>query len=716
MTRGSGEREKAMKKNKGQVRTVTGVLRVKYNGGCWLAPDRAGEASLTLDPKECEGLLPGDRLEVAPRVAPASRGRMFEGAAGREERRGTVLRLVERRRKQVAGVLRVAEPYYAYVVPRDPFVRGNVKLDNPLDEVREHAGKLVAARLGEARMGGGLTGTFARVIGDGDPESAKNDLPALLEDHARSEAFPEAVTKECAKIPRLGGKGVFAARWARALMEGRRDLRGACVVTIDPSDARDYDDAVSVEPLGSGKGWRLGVHIADVAAYVTPGTKVDAEARERGNSVYLVDRCIRMLPEELTVRVCSLQPGEDHLTHTVEMTVGPDGRVSGVETYRSVIRSRACLNYDEVQAHFDRGTGVRGGEEVRRGVDELKAASEALRERRMAGGALDFALPEARCVLGADGQAVGFARRAAKEAYGLIEECMLAANRAVAEKIRAAGAPSVYRVHDEPDDEQWENMAAELSALGLKEPPRDGLEMSRLARSLDGDGRKEMAMLAMLRNMQRAVYSSECAPHFGLGFEAYAHFTSPIRRYPDLLVHRVLCAVEEGRKPPYGEGEIERWAVHCGDTERDAAEMEAQSLQAVRLRYYARLLEKGEVGPFEGTVTGLNPKGLLVELRDSLQPGLLPYSAMGKERFLLAPDSFHAYGSKGKEYALGQRVEVCIAAVDEERRRVDFFLPGAEDEPERRGVKSEKRKVKNENGRLGKKARGRRRGRRGGNA
>lgn len=667
-----------MKKYKGQVRTVTGVLRVKYNGGCWLAPDHAGEPSWTLDPKECEGLLPGDRLEVAPVAAPESRRRMFEGAAGREERRARVLRLVERRRKQVVGVLRVAEPYYAYVVPRDPFVRGNVKLEDDLESVREHAGKLVAARLGEPRPGGGLAGTFARVVGDGDPESAKNDLPALLEDHARSEAFPEAVAKECAKIPRLGGKGVFAARRAKALLEGRRDLRGACVVTIDPSDARDYDDAVSVERLGGGKGWRLGVHIADVAAYVTPGTKVDAEARERGNSVYLVDRCIRMLPEELTVRVCSLQPGEDHLTHTVEMTVAPDGRVSDVETYRSVIRSRACLNYDEVQEHFDRGTGVRGGEDVRKAVDELKAASEALRARRMAGGALDFALPEARCVLGADGQAAGFARRAAKEAYGLIEECMLAANRAVAEKIRAAGAPSVYRVHGEPDDEQWENMAAELAALGLREPPRNGLEMSRLARNLDGDGRKEMAMLAMLRNMQRAVYSSECAPHFGLGFGAYAHFTSPIRRYPDLLVHRVLCAVEEGRKPPYGEAEIERWAVHCGDTERDAAEMEAQSLQTVRLRYYAGLMEKGEVGPFEGMITGLNPKGLLVELRDSLQPGLLPYSAMGKERFILAPDSFHAYGNKGKEYALGQRVGVCIASVDEERRRVDFFLPGVD--------------------------------------
>ena len=660
-------------------KTVVGVLRVRYNGGCWLAPDRAGEASLTLDPKECEGLLPGDRLEVAVAVAPESRRRMFEGEAGREERRGKVVRLVERRRKKVVGVLRVAEPYYAYVVPRDPFVRGNVRLEDPLEKVMGLAGRLVSARLGAPERG--LVGTFERELGD--PESAANDLPALLEDHDRREAFPEEVTRECARMPRLGGKGFRGARQAKALLEGRKDLREACVVTIDPADARDYDDAVSVEPLGAGKGWRVGVHIADVAAYVTPGTKVDAEARERGNSVYLVDRCIRMLPEELTVRVCSLQPDEDHLTHTVEMTVGADGSVSDVETYRSVIRSRACLSYDEVQAHFDRGTGVRGGEDVRRAVDDLKAASEALRARRMEGGALDFALPEAHCEMGADGVPTGFSRRAAKEAYALIEECMLAANRAVAEKVRAAGAPSVYRVHGEPDAEQWENMAAELAALGLKEPPRNGLEMSRLAKNLAGDGRQEMAMLAMLRNMQRAVYSSECAPHFGLGFEAYAHFTSPIRRYPDLLLHRVLCAVEDGRKPPYTEAEIERWAVHCGDTERDAAELEAQSLQTVRLRYYAGLLEKGETGPFEGMITGLNPKGLLVELSDSLQPGLLPYSAMGKERYTLAPDSFHAYGSRGKEYALGQRIQVGLAAVDEERRRVDFFLPGVEDEGEK---------------------------------
>jgi len=701
-----------MKKDRGAMRTVVGVLRVKFNGGCWLAPDRAGEASLTLDPKECEGLLPGDRLEVAPRAAPASRGRMFEGAAGREERRGKVLRLVERRRTQVVGVLRLSSPYYAYVVPRDPFVRGNVRLDDPPDSLRGLEGHLVAARLGAATPERGLHGSFAKDLGD--PEAASNDVAALMEDHGRREDFPEAVAKECSRMPRLGGKGFRGARRAKALLEGRRDLRGACVVTIDPSDARDYDDAVSVEPLGEGKGWRLGVHIADVAAYVTPGTKVDAEARERGNSVYLVDRCIRMLPEELTVRVCSLQPDEDHLTHTVEMTVGPDGRVGDVETFRSVIRSRACLSYDEVQEHFDRGTGVRGGEDVRRAVDDLKAASEALRARRMAGGALDFALPEAHCELGPDGAAAGFSRRAAKEAYGLIEECMLAANRAVAEKVRAAGAPSVYRVHGEPDDEQWENMAGELASLGLRDAPRNGLEMSRLARGLAGDSRQEMAMLAMLRNMQRAVYSSECAPHFGLGFEAYAHFTSPIRRYPDLLLHRILCAVEEGRKPPYTEAEIERWAVHCGDTERDAAEMEAQSLQTARLRYYAGLLAKGETGPFEGMITGLNPKGLIVELRDSLQPGLLPYSAMGKERYTLAPDSFHAYGSRGKEYALGQRIEVGLAAVDEDRRRVDFFVPGADDgdraeaPPRHSGRDSRQRGDRHGRGR----GRGRRRGRR----
>jgi ribonuclease R len=693
-------------------KTVVGVLRVKYNGGCWLAPDRAGEASLTLDPKECEGLLPGDRLEVAVVAAPESRKRMFEGEAGREERRGRIVRFIERHRKQVVGVLRVAEPYYAYVVPRDPFVRGNVRLEDPLEKVRGLAGRLVVARLGERERG--LCGCFVREIGD--PEEASNDVAALLEDHDRREGFSEEVTRECARIPRLGAKGPFAARRARALLEGRKDLRGVCVVTIDPTDARDYDDAVSVERLGAGKGWRLGVHIADVAAYVTPGSKVDAEARKRGNSVYLVDRCVRMLPEELTVRVCSLQPGEDHLTHTVEMTVGEDGSVSGVETFRSVIRSRACLTYDEVQAHFDGGARVRGGAEVERSVEELKEASEALRARRMAGGALDFALPEARCVLGEDGEAVSFSRRAAKEAYALIEECMLAANRAVAEKVRAAGAASVYRVHAEPDAEQWENMAAELGALGLKDAPRNGLEMSRLAKNLAGDSRQEMAMLAMLRNMQRAVYSSECAPHFGLGFEAYAHFTSPIRRYPDLLLHRVLCAVEDGRKPPYTEAEIERWAVHCGDTERDAAELEAQSLQTVRLRYYAGLLEKGETGPFEGMITGLNPKGLLVELSDSLQSGLLPYSAMGKERYTLAPDSFHAYGSRGKEYALGQRIEVGLAAVDEERRRVDFFLPGVEGEEDdapsahrkERGKKAENPRGKRKHGGHGR--RGRRRG------
>ena len=643
---------------------IAGTCCVRPNGSLWLVPDGPKQPPMWIDPASAGAVMNGDKIQAVP-----IRREMFARMLGARPDTQAVrlVRIVERKRQWVVGILQ-ATPHHAYVAPRDPLLRAQIRLVDPLAKLEKHLGNLVVARIVEDDPAAGqpVTAKFAEDLGD--PDCAANDVPALLKDRGLAEAFPEEVNQAAhqthARLVRHG-----------ADPRGRVDLRRELIVAIDPATAHDHDDAVSIEPLSGGR-WKLGVHIADVAAYVEPGSTIDREALRRGNSTYLVDRVIRMLPKDLTVRVCSLLPGEDHLAHTVELVYDDRGQVLETKTFRSIIRCKAILAYEQVQEFFDSGRFPGASAELCVALRQLGKLAKKIRALRFENGALDFALPETHCDLDAEGNPVGFTRRGATEAYNLIEECMLAANQAVARKVHAAGVPSIYRVHDEPSDEQWARMAAELRALGHRTTPANAKDLNRIARSVLGKPEQYMTTLTLLRNMKRATYEAECRPHFGLGFTHYAHFTSPIRRYPDLVLHRILIGLEEGRKTPaYSAAEIEKLALHCSDTERQSAEMEGQSIQIKRILYFASLLEKGETGPFKGTIISLNPKGLIVELADSLQQGMLPYSALGGERFHLAPDGLAAVARKGQAFRLGQAIDVELAAVDEHSRRVDFFLP-----------------------------------------
>lgn len=653
---------------------VEGIFRVRANGTCWLIPDSPQVPLYKIQSDRTGSALNGDRIQVLPMPRSEVSSRMFGrgDSGGGDIRWAKVVKVLERKRRWIVGVLQLT-PYYAYLVPRDPLVPSNVRLTDAVQAMQAHRGHLVAARLQEPAPGAELALTAAFMEDLGDPDDPQNDIPALLLDHGQTEAFAPSVLREARRIPAAKTGGGFFG--AKDPANDRRDLRNEQIVTIDPEDAHDYDDAVSVATLPNG-GWRLGVHIADVAAYVQPGSELDREALRRGNSAYLVDRVIRMLPEDLTVRVCSLQPGEDHLTHSVEMDYDAQGTLRKVQTFRSVIRSAACLNYEEVQAFFDGGAPGNIPAAIQPMLRQLRALAIRLRARRFAEGALDFALPEVHVLVDAKGIVTGFQKRGATESYHLIEECMLAANQAVAQKVFAAGVPGIYRIHEEPSAEQWTRMATELHSLGIAETPKCAGDLNDIARSVLGHPEQYMVTLTLLRNMKRAIYASECHPHFGLGFDRYSHFTSPIRRYPDLILHRVLEAVEtHARRPAYNAGQIAELARHCSDTEREAAEMEAQSVQAKRIRYYAERLARGEVGPWPGVIISLNPKGLIVELRDSLQQGMLPYASLGKERYWVADDQCSARARSGSPYRLGQPVDVILTAVDERLKRIDFALP-----------------------------------------
>jgi ribonuclease R len=581
-------------------------------------------------------------------------------------------------------------PYYWYVLPDQPRRRAarNVRVRAFAAGVKAVAGHIVVLQLdGETRNAEQPTGLVTEDLGRADGPGV--DVIRIIRRRAFATDFPLAARSQAThtKVP-------TAPTLLRA--DGRRDLREWITFTIDPDDAKDYDDALSLTALPDGR-WQLGVHIADVSHYVTPDSPIDHEARARGNTIYLVDRAITMLPPHLTSDVCSLLPQQDRLTHTALLTFDRHHRVEAVETFPAVIHSAARLTYGQVEQFFVDATSLpaialatAGGRlpkkrsetastipaAVREKLLQLRPLAREWRKRRLQHGALDLAVPEVKCIMDAHGHIAAIQQRGDDEAYQMIEECMLLANVAVAEKLRAAGGPALYRIHDEPDAEQWEEMRESLRALGAPLIPATPGDLNKLLHRVAGTPLAATLNLIVVRCLKRAMYSAELRPHFGLAFPRYTHFTSPIRRYPDLVVHRLLKAVERGAPPPYTKSALARLATHCSTTEKAADEAENESVDVKRVAFYEEKLRRGDVGPFAGVVTGLLGKGLIVELRDSLQRGLLPFAALKNDYYEMNAARTHVSGKRrGGGWKIGQPVAVMLTRVDTANRWLDFALP-----------------------------------------
>ena len=628
-------------------RIVTGRLSIHLQGFGFVVPESGGE-DLHIERDDLSGALHGDRVVAEARGRPGGR------------RSGRILRILERRVQTVTGLLQRGRSYW-YLIPDDPRLPGNVLLSEPPPDDAQ-PGMQVAVRLDEESVAKrALTGRLAEVLGrPGDPGV---DMLIVMRSRGLTQEFDTTVQAEAAgREPALSADD----------LAGRLDLRAAVAFTIDPSDAKDHDDAVSLARRADG-GWDLGVHIADVSHFVRPGTEVDREARRRGNSVYMVDRFIPMLPKHLTTEVCSLRPQVDRLTHSVLLELDARGNVRRTQTAASVIHSRARLNYDQVQALLDGRADHGIPEGLVPPVREMAELSALVRRRRMQAGALDLNMPEVTCTLDEAGDVKEIRKRGAPGAYHLIEEFMLLANVAVADLLSRSKGPALYRIHEEPSEDQWAEMGVQMAALGLPARPADRADLQALCRQVAGKPIEYAAQLAVLRNLKRAVYSPTLQPHFGLAFDRYTHFTSPIRRYPDLVVHRLLKAVESRRRPPHDHEEAKRIALHCTETERNADEAEQESLAVKRVAYYQRQLERGEIGPWRALIVALTPRGLIVELLETLQRGLVPFASLGDDYFQLSDDRCRAIGRRTKAgWRLGQDLEVELVRVDTVRRLVDF--------------------------------------------
>jgi ribonuclease R len=645
---------------------VTGTLHVHQAGYAFLPREKPGEQDLFISAENTGTAMHGDKV-----VARITRDEPYARAkGGRDRTEGRVIRILERAHDSIVGTLEQSKNFF-YVVPDDPRIVHNVYVQVPPQPPlprTPNRGDKVVVRLEkwESRH----VNPEGQIVENLGPSSAPGvDMLSIIRKYHLPTEFPRAVLDEAEQIPETVGEEMF---------EGREDLRDQFIVTIDPDDARDFDDAVNVERI-PGSGWRLGVHIADVAAYVKPDSALDREAYKRGNSVYLPDRVIPMLPERLSNGVCSLRPDVNRLTHSVFIEFGRDGRTKGCRFGRTVIRSAKRLTYREAYALLKAPPNDQLGERLHVAWE----LASLLRKKRFEQGSLDLDFPEVKVRLDGEGKPIQLERIENDESHQLVEEFMLAANEAVALELKNRSIPTVYRVHEDPDPEKL----AEYRELILSYNYKAGdltnrRELQRLLASLAGKPEEQALKIGLLKSLKRARYAPQPLGHFGLAKTNYTHFTSPIRRYADLVVHRGLGELEQSRRSRTDMGQIAATAEHISITERVAAEAEIDSVKMKKLEFFQRQLEARDPQVFRAVVLDVKNYGLLVELPDVLLTGLVHVSSLTDDFYIFNAAQRRLVGRQSRRrFSVGDPLKVFVARVDVFKRQVDFAI--ADDAPPR---------------------------------
>jgi ribonuclease R len=651
---------------------VTGTFQATSRGIGYLVPDTGDWGDVKV-PRAATGVaLHGDRVQVE-----------ILRVRGERQPTGAVVRVLNHAHRRFVG--RVAHHgRTAVVLPKNPKINRTLEIGRRVDPEEAPDGAWVVAEVTRwsASPNEPLGGKIVEVLGvDGD-----RGLPILLLIRGAGvpDAFPAAVEREAEGL---------AAGAERAAARGRRDFRGDRIVTIDPATAKDFDDAVGLIEAGA-DGWRVGVHIADVAHYVRPGTALDDEAYARSTSIYPVDRVIPMLPEALSNQLCSLRPDEEKLTMTAVFTITPSGAVRDIELSNSRIRSVHRFAYEQVQALFDEADREAGHEipadrrlaipsiddELHGDLMGLRMAARALSAARFGRGALDLDLPEPVFEFDAEGRPVRLAEAPHYEAHRLIEELMIAANEAVARELERRGYPALYRVHEEPSATRANEIAPALARVGIPMPAAGLLDRAQLQAILNLAHSHPAARIIqrwILRTLMRARYQPENIGHFGLASQNYLHFTSPIRRYPDLIVHRIVKAMLDGVKPDDPAmrevaTRLPEWGKHTTLREEVAQKVEWNAEEIMALDYMRRH-HLGDV--FEAFVAGVNPMGFFVALTDYPVEGLVRIGSIGGEYFEL-DEEYHIWRSRssGATIAMGDRVTVAVERIDVLAGQMDLRL------------------------------------------
>jgi ribonuclease R len=628
---------------------LEGFIDMKPNGKAYLLPKQAGE-DIYIAPLNTAHALHGDQVRVF--LFPKRKGKKPEGQ---------VIEIIKRNKTQIVGTLEVSKNF-AFLVPD----AANMPVDVFIPVSGLHGakgGQKVIARITEwPPQSENPFGEVVTVLGT--PGENDVEMKSILTEYDFPLSFSGKSEKEAEEFP---------AGIPEKEVNSRRDFRDIFTLTIDPADAKDFDDAVSLKELGNGQ-YEVGIHIADVSYYVKPGTAIDDEAYSRATSIYLVDRVIPMLPERLSNNLCSLVPGKDRLCMSAVFQLNESGKILGEWYGRTVIHSRHRFSYEEVQQTIETGEGTAAKE-----ILILDKLAKKLRAERFKKGSINFETQEVRFRLDDRGNPLEIYLREMKDSNKLIEDFMLLANRKVAEfigktKERAKPRTFVYRVHDTPLPEKLENFTQLVRKLGynmnLSNRKTLAQSFNTLFEQIKGKGEENMVEGIAIRTMAKAYYSTENIGHYGLGFPYYTHFTSPIRRYPDLMVHRMFFSyLNNGAS--FNKEEFEAKCDHTSEMERKAESAERMSVKYKQAEF---MLDKvGQV--FDGLISGVSKWGFFVEVAGNKCEGLVRLKDLSDDFYYYDEENWQVIGTrKGHQFRLGDKVRIKVKRVDLPRKQMDFAL------------------------------------------
>ena len=595
--------------------------------------------------------LNGDKVRVV--VSAARRG---------QDPEARVIEIIEANDQQFVGTLKI-DKHYSALVTDSKFLAADIIIPRNRLKGGRNGDKAVARITHWKDDEMNPRGEIIDILGSQGENNA--EMHAILAEFGLPYKYPENVEKAAEKID----AGITKEEIAK-----REDFRRVTTFTIDPRDAKDFDDALSIRQLANGN-WEVGVHIADVTHYVRPGSVIDKEAQKRATSVYLVDRTIPMLPERLSNGICSLRPEEEKLTFSAIFEMDAKARVINSRIGRTVIRSDRRFTYEEAQEIIEKGKG-----DYARELAVLNSLAKELRKKRYKDGALEFERAEVRFEIDKEGKPISVYFKESKDANKLIEEFMLLANLTVAESVGKVGKNKkaktfVYRVHDNPDPEKISNLAVIASRFGYKlatdgDSREVNKSVNRLLRDVKGKGEANMLSILAIRSMAKALYTTDNRGHYGLAMPYYTHFTSPIRRYPDMMVHRLLARYADGGRS-VDKLKTEEECKHDSEMEQLASNAERASIRYKQVEFMRDRL--GEV--YDGVISGVTEWGFYVELTESMCEGLVPIRDLADDYYDFDEKNYCLIGRKhGVKYTLGDEVRVQVARADLERKQLDFAL------------------------------------------
>ncbi|MEL6590040.1 MAG: ribonuclease R [Bacteroidota bacterium] len=630
-----------------QHQYLTGKIQITRSGLGFLLMEE--EDDIFINPSNTNKALNGDTVKV----------KILSRRRREGKKEGEVVKIIERSRTEFVGIVSEEVKGMYFFIADDPSIATDFYIPtDKLNGAKDNEKVFVKLLNWDRRS------PEAEVISVlGNAGEHNTEMHAILLQYGFVPEFPPQVEAEAKKIKE---------KISKAEIGRRRDMREVPTFTIDPDDAKDFDDALSLQSLPNGN-YEVGIHIADVSHYVKPGSELDKEAFQRATSVYLVDRTVPMLPEKLSNKVCSLRPQEEKLTYSAIFEMDANAKVLNYWIGRTVIFSDHRFTYDGAQAIIE---GKSDGP-LKEEVLALQDLAVKLREKRMKAGSVQFHSNEVKFELDEDDRPIAVHPYVTKDSNWLIEDFMLLANRTVsahiAKKFDNPPLPSVYRIHDQPDPEKLRSLGNFVSAFGHKadfeKVGHTASTLNTLLKEVQGTPEQNVIETLAIRSMAKAIYSTKNVGHFGLGFEFYSHFTSPIRRYPDLMIHRLLHLYDVEKEFKQDPNILEAQLKHCSDRERLAAEAERASVKYKQVEFLAERLGDH----FEGVVSGVIEAGFFVELEENMCEGFVPVRSMEDDFYRFNADTYSFQGEdSGQVIRLGDRVEVEIASTDLKRRKVDM--------------------------------------------